>query len=224
MKKITNIVTTPTKYTEDINWSGVISYKIRLLQFSDWIVQIGSGILRQHKWLQWRESLRKCTRMSFETPEQMQKMIEEIDASMPEVQRYTVLDTSNLNHYKDNIIKIVRYYYSKKLDIELSSYVNNSILIDERYKEALHYKKTKNIQECIFIQSYMGITGQKVDDVVQYFLQQKEMYFLILLRSQKEMETIIKDIQDSSDVEHLKKLYEDYNIWISTLTLTPVQI
>jgi hypothetical protein len=70
----------------------------------------------------------------------------------------------------------------------------------------------------------MNITGENVEDVVQYFLKQKEMYFLILLRNQKEMELKLKEIEDSDDIEFLFKLHEEYNIWISTLTLTPVQI
>lgn len=224
MKKIKNIITSPTTYNNDIAWSVPISYKVRLLQFSDWIVQNGSGVMRQHKWLEWREALRKCTKECFETPEQMQKKIEELDSCMPEVHRYTLLDTSDIVSFKHIIIKMIKYYYSKKIDVEISSYVNNTFLIDERYKEAIQYKKNKKIEKCPFIRDYMDVTGQNVNDVVQYFLQQKEMYSFTLLRNQKDMESILKQINDSTDIQQLKKLYEEYNLWISTLTLTPVQI
>lgn len=224
MKKITNLIISPTKYTEDVEWVGPISIKYRLLESTDWIVQIGSGVVKQHKWLKWRESVRKCTRNSFETPQQMNVRLDELDSSKPELRRYTSIDNSNIIHYKDNIIKLVRYYHSKKLDIEISSYLNNYLLLDERYKEAEKYSRTKDLTDCFFIKSYMDVTGENVEDVVQYFLKQKEMYFLILLRNQKEMELKLKEIDDSDDIEFLFKLHEDYNTWISTLTLTPVQI
>jgi hypothetical protein len=222
--KITNIVVSPTEYTEDLEWSSVLAYKIKLLQHSDWILQVGSGVLKQHKWLQWRESLRKCNRKSFSSPAELQTKIEELDKLMPRVQRYTDVDTSDLIFFKDIVLRLVKYYYSKKLDIEINSYFGNVLLLDERYKEALEYQKTKKLDRCYFIQNYMELTGKSVNDAVQYFLNEKEKYFLVLLRYQKEMEQKIKIVLETQDTLILKQLYEDYNIWISTLTLTPVQI
>lgn len=224
MKKITNIITSPTKYTEDRDWIGPISYKMRLLQNSDWMVQPGSGVLRQHRWFKWRESVRKCTRSTSNTPQDLQNKLEELDSQIPQLIRYTSVNTDNIEHYKDNVLKLIRYYYSKKLDIDISSYINNVYLLDERYKEAQKYKTTKDLSDCCFIKNYMQITGENVEDVVQYFIEQKEMYFLLLLRNQKELETKLRQVNNINDIETLKSIYEEYNIWISTLTLTPVQI
>jgi hypothetical protein len=224
MKKITNIITSPTKFTEDRDWISPISYKMRLLQNSDWILQVGSGVLKQHKWLKWRDDLRKCTRSSCTSPQELQSKLEQLDSEIPELVRYSSVDTTNIDHYRDNVIKLVKYYYSKRLDIDICSYLTNIHLMDERYKEAEKYQNTNNLQDCHFIKSYMDITGESVENVVEYFIKQKEMYYLLLLRSQQKLESKLKEIDDIDNIDKLKEIYEEYTIWISTLTLTPVQI
>jgi hypothetical protein len=224
MKKIANIVTSPTKYTEDLEWSEPISYKIKLLQNTDWIVQQGSGVVKQHKWLQWREAVRKCTRNSSESPNDLQLKLEKLDSEIPKLIRYNSIDFSDISLYKETVIKLVKYYYCKKLDIDIATYLNNILLLEERYKEAKYYLETKDISKCHFIKSYMDITGKDVESTVQFFIEQKEFYFILLLRNQKEVESKIKEINNINEMEALQKIYEEYNVWISTLTLTPLQI
>lgn len=223
MKRIKNLVTSPTEYTENAKWVVVSAFRLRLLQTTDWITQFGSGIIKKSKWFEWRNRVRGCTRSKFDTPEKMQEALEVLELSAPSLEK-NQYSTDNIDNLKHKVISTIRYYFSKKLECQLFSYLNSPALIDERFKEVEIYKKTNNLDSCYFIHSFMEITGKSVEDVVEYFTKQKELHFSLLFRTQNELEAQIKKVDNITEIGELLSIKEEYDIWISILTLTPVQI
>jgi len=218
MQKIKNVVVSKSEFSENVKWAEVESLKFRLLESSDWILLPDSNVTNINAWKEWRMKLKNIKRQNFKTPEEMHLVLQDLENKTPR----KIYKRFNYNHIeltKEKLIKMIRFFYNKKIDVDLYHNFSHPSLIDERYKEAVDFKNGVNNQ--ILLTFLAKLSGKELNDVVDEAILEKEQYFLLLLRMQKELEKEIKAVVQEDNIENLEIIYNKYSTWISTLTSAP---
>lgn len=105
--KITNLKVKSTKFTEDKKWADFLSFKIRLLQNSDWILLPDSLVENIGEWLEWRRAIKSVKRSTNVSPDQATNMLQSLLESMPSVRKsdedWSVVKSRIINSIKNSV-------------------------------------------------------------------------------------------------------------------------
>ena len=150
MKQISNLKLSKTKETIEREWVSVDAKRAQLLSGSDWTQTLDNTLTMENKnyWSDWRRKVREANRMSYKTPDEALRRLEQLHIEQPVEehvanirmrQKQYQLDISDLASAKSDAKKIIKAFTNEQVS-EL--FPENTITTILRYlsmKEYLNY-------------------------------------------------------------------------------------
>jgi len=221
MKKITNLVIKPTKFSEDKKWVDVLSLKIRLLQISDWILLPDSSVFNVQEWVSWRKLVKAVKRDSFPTFEQAKVYLNHLSDNSPKIIKFDELDVPVL----ENIIKSkLKMFCEKNIEYQMVCYGIPASIVSARYQEAIKYTTKSKLVDFPMINAEQLRSGKSIKSVVDSFKQDNKNMKTIMITQYNIIEDIIKRLDSVQSKDELCKIHEMVKEWILTLTLNQTAI
>ena len=85
MKQISNLKLSKTKETIEREWVSVDAKRAQLLSGSDWTQTLDNTLTMENKiyWSDWRRKVREANRMSYKTPDEALRRLEQLHIEQP---------------------------------------------------------------------------------------------------------------------------------------------
>lgn len=223
IKRIDRIVTTTTEEKESAAWAETLSHRNKLLSNTDWTQLPDSGLTPEciTAMRSWREAVKTIKRSNYPVRTIAEKHIETLTRRLPKLQ-YLPLDgfAPEADRYDDleEFRRQVTRYMETVFNAALSgSFLDNHILVEEQFREALDY--TSGVGKHFPLISVTAeLYGQAMHQVADEFIGRK-------VNSVKRMSVLKKQYfkyqslvsKATTDVE-LQNIQADITLWISTST------
>lgn len=163
IKKITNLVYTPSKQSENSKWSGLIAKRNRMLVETDWtqLPDVKLSYNSRAEWQLWREELRNLKRSNYTDSDKFLDKLNKLDKDRDNllVEYTTSKPFKDVETGKKQLHTLLVQFYINRLNFEFSPN------LEEKYQETLDiisiYLKS---QTTIDVSSFSGM-----DALIEYF-------------------------------------------------------
>lgn len=221
-KKITNLSVVQTESQEDKLWASVLSHRNKLLANSDWTQLADSGLTDAcvSQWKDWRKQLKSINRANYGSLEAAEVQINNLARRRPfnvfaETSGVEDIEYISLDDYRDAVKEYLDIQFNRQCNV---TFLDNSILVEEQYKEAVRYMslKKKSGERFPLIELTAELTGETAREIALKFKALKESRTAKLVemrRAYHHFHSLV--ISATSDVE-LSALQLEIKQWIST--------
>ena len=223
IQRIDRIVTVTTEEKESAAWAETLSHRNKLLANTDWTQLPDAGLTPEcvTAMRSWREAVKTIKRSTYPVRAHAERHIETLTRRLPKLQ-YLPLEIAvpeadrydDLEEFRTQVTRYMEVVFNATLS---GSFLDNHILVEEQFREALDYNSGVGEQFPL-----MAITaelyGQPMKHVADEFIGRK-------VNSVKRMSALKKQYykyqslvsKAASDVE-LQDIQADITLWISTST------
>lgn len=222
--KIDRVVTGTTEEKESSAWGEALSHRNKLLSNSDWTQLPDSGLTPEcvTVFKSWRSSLKAIKRSNYPSRANAEKHISTLARRIPRLQ-YLPLEIDvpsaerydDLNQFREQVVRYMEAVFNAALS---GSFLDNHMLVEEQFREALDYLADAKRSEYPLLSVTAELYKQPLHQVASEFVERKVMSLKRIANLKQkyyEFQSLVSGA--SSDVE-LEGIQADITLWISTST------